>query len=524
MKIDFSNTTKQAILNMLQDREDLYYSDISPVDLVNCKNAYDSDFVIYSTDINEGINGTNTMLSSCNDNSDKLVEETETVFSTAQQFDADYVQKIETDTETTTRDYFNDLQKLVDAVAVKSLGNTREEILYNLARYSGTNIFESSDSFSNYLSDVDGSVVFDKDEYIAYDANGEMIYAWDKLSILLTKDPYLLTKEEFEFLVEVVKDVDIEDIDRFIEGSTVQDDEYTYLMTGSDTAIAVLMASEYSLYGDLMSGELDEQDYVRQLMLVTMMENSCSEYWSDCFDYRYRYDSKDEEMYSTEYSSIVKEEGDSYHSFWNYKYDWDETVRYNGCGATANLVVDVNERAEVAKQNIVLNSFISNTVEAVCMEVLQLNPVASVVADIGIGVADDLMDTTSSSPQMGSMVQAFQLHVIETESYDYEYGFGKIKTETTSNVYPSYNTQNEVDNFNSKINSIRDTYVNGGDIPLCGNALEEVSRNDNGNEFYTLETDENGNVYITDIKNITVYDIMNCPNKVNELYYLVTLM
>ena len=40
----------------------------------------------------------------------------------------------------------------------------------------------------------------------------------------------------------------------------------------------------------------------------------------------------------------------------------------------------------------------------------------------------------------------------------------------------------------------------------------------------TLGVDEHLNFYVKDIQDVSAYDIINCPNKVNELYYVVNLL
>lgn len=79
--------------------------------------------------------------------------------------------------------------------------------------------------------------------------------------------------------------------------------------------------------------------------------------------------------------------------------------------------------------------------------------------------------------------------------------------------------------YNSQVGDLRSDYIdNGKKIPLKGDALVDVLKIANENEFITLGVDEHLNFYVKDIQDVSAYDIINCPNKVNELYYVVNLL
>lgn len=220
-------------------------------------------------------------------------------------------------------------------------------------------------------------------------------------------------------------------------------------------------------------------------------------------------------------ASWTEEIGSYYHAMWKFKFDWQQTVRYMGDGSTANIVTDVNSRYDVVRENSFLNVLIKNTTETLLLAGVSSNPAAAGAASIGYGTINDILDSSGGDRDMSDMINSFDLNVIETETAKGQ----THRTKTEYTIVPGTDTQEGVDKFNSQIDNLRGDYIDTyNKITLKGASRAEVVRIANSNEYITLGTDANFNLYVTDIQKITVYDIINCPNKVNELYYVVNLL
>ena len=176
-------------------------------------------------------------------------------------------------------------------------------------------------------------------------------------------------------------------------------------------------------------------------------------------------------------------------------------------------------------ENSTLNLLLKNTAETALLAGVSSNPGITAAVTIGYGMLNYIIDSAPSDLSMNDMVNSFDLHVVETEEFVSDSWLYGIETEKTNSVFPSSETQVKVNEFNNQIDSIKEEYIDGGKpIPLNDVMIEHLSEYDEKNEYFTLEKDDSGNVYITDIQNISVYDVMNCPNKSNELYYVVNLL
>ncbi len=288
-----------------------------------------------------------------------------------------------------------------------------------------------------------------------------------------------------------------------------------------------MLLCKYELYDQLINNEITEDEYISQTMKIIMLESVLSkDYYAknlEDFTYEFFQDPNDEDMFdSGNPASWTEEIGSCYHARRKFKFDWEQTVRYMGDGSTANIVTDVNSRYDAVRENSFLNVLIKNTTETLLLAGVSSNPAAAGAASIGYGMINDILDSSGGDRDMSDMINSFDLNVIETEAIK-GYGTGKTKTEYT--VVPGTDTQEGVDKFNSQIDILRGDYIDTHNkITLKGASRAEVVRIANSNEYITLGTDANFNVYVTDIQEITVYDIINCPNKVNELYYVVNLL
>lgn len=352
-------------------------------------------------------------------------------------------------------------------------------------------------------------------------------YDLEKVKELMQKNPEDLTEEELIYLMNAILQLDADDMDEFMLASLTDLPEWEGYLTGSDNAFAAMLLCKYELYDQLINSEITEDEYISQIMKITMMESTLSEDYYAMFlndeKYKFSEDPNDDGMYdSTNPASWTEEIGDCYHSFWRFKYDWERTVRYMGDGSTANITVKINHRYDAVRQNNVLNLLVKNTAETLLLAGVSSNPVVSGAVSVGYGTVSDYMDSSGNKRDMSDMINTFDLNVIETETTKEPASKGST---TDYTVVPGTDTQDGIDKFNDQISDLRNDYIDTHNrITLKGDHKIDVMKIANDNEFITLGIDSDFNLYVTDIKEITVYDIINCPNKVNELYYVVNLL
>ena len=353
-------------------------------------------------------------------------------------------------------------------------------------------------------------------------------YDLEKVKELMQKNPEDLSEEELIYLMNAILQLDADGMDEFMLASLVGKPRLEeYLLTGSDNAFAAMLLCKYELYDQLINNEITEDEYIYQTMKITMLESVLSKDFyvralEDC-TYKFFQDPNDDDMFdSGNPASWTEEIGSCYHAGRKFKFDWERTVRYMGDGSTANIVTDVNSRYDAVRENGFLNVLIKNTTETLLLAGVSSNPAVAGTASIGYGTINDILDSSGGDRDMSDMINSFDLNVIETETTK---GYGTGRTTTEYTIVPGTDTQEGVDKFNSQIDNLRGDYIDTHNkITLKGASRAEVVRIANSNEYITLGTDANFNVYVTDIQEITVYDIINFPNKVNELYYVVNLL
>lgn len=352
-------------------------------------------------------------------------------------------------------------------------------------------------------------------------------YDLEKVKELMQKKPEDLSEEELIYLMNAILQLDADGMDEFMLASLVGKPRVEeYLLMGSDNAFAAMLLCKYELYDQLINNEITEDEYISQTMKIIMLENVLSkDYFAkelENFTYKFFQDPNDDDMFdSGNPASWTEEIGSYYHAMWKFKFDWQQTVRYMGDGSTANIVTDVNSRYDAVRENSFLNVLIKNTTETLLLAGVSSNPAAAGAASIGYGTINDILDSSGGDRDMSDMINSFDLNVIETETAKGQ----THRTKTEYTIVPGTDTQEGVDKFNSQIDNLRGDYIDTyNKITLKGASRAEVVRIANSNEYITLGTDANFNLYVTDIQEITVYDIINCPNKVNELYYVVNLL
>lgn len=404
----------------------------------------------------------------------------------------------------------NNMQNALDNI-INSYMSTEKNILEN-----NSNVFNSNTYAVKAVTVKNASTKSKKEEY-----------DWDKIRELMEKDPESLTEEEVKYLAELILGLDAENIDEFVLSTLIEWQYSDICLTGSDNVFAALLIGKNELYVKLANGEISEDEYISQMMKITMIENSCKQFYiNDDFlesDYKYYEDSNDVGMFdSSNPPSWVREKTEG---FWIKKFHWNQTVRYMGDGATANMVIDVNYRYNLLKENSALNLLIKNTTETILLSSVSSNPVIAGATSIGYGFANDIVDSAGTSIDMSDMINSFDLHVLETESFKDDNPFWGVQTDKDYTIIPGESTQAEVNSFNDDVNAIRTDYIDSDKkVTLKGANLQEVIDIASENEFITLEVDKNSNVYVKEIQDVSVYDIMNCPNKVNELYYVVNML
>ena len=353
-------------------------------------------------------------------------------------------------------------------------------------------------------------------------------YDLEKVKELMQKNSEDLSEAELIYLMNAILQLDADGMDEFMLASLIEKPGWEeYLVTGSDNAFAAMLLCKYELYDQLINNEITEDEYISQTMKITMLENVLGEnYYARSLGnetYKFFQDSNDDDMFdSSNPASWTEEIGSCYHAGRKFKFDWEQTVRYMGDGSTANIVTDVNSRYDAVRENSFLNVLIKNTTETLLLAGVSSNPAVAGTASIGYGTINDILDSSGGNRNMRDMINSFDLNVIETETTK---GYGTHRTTTEYTIVPGTDTQEGVDKFNSQIDNLRSDYIDTHNkITLKGDSKVEVLRIANSNEYITLGTDANFNLYVTDIQEITVYDIINCPNKVNELYYVVNLL
>lgn len=154
MKRDFSNSTRQALIDFLSNRENLYNDDVSEENLMDCQDADNMDYDMFAEEIEAYIKSANDGLIFADLQLLGLIGKINYVFYTAQQLDIEYAQKVELDATTTLEVFLTGLQSMVDAISLEKLGNTEAEILCSIGKHPTSGIFGDSDYCSSTLKDV----------------------------------------------------------------------------------------------------------------------------------------------------------------------------------------------------------------------------------------------------------------------------------------------------------------------------------------------------------------------------------
>ncbi len=217
MKRDFSNSTRQLLLELLDERA-LFEEDIDYTSLFNCSDETANALEVYVTEMQECIFSANNPLFSLESRMETLKGVINTVFDSAQQLDSESSTKVDLDASVALENYFADLQTLVNAISVSGMGDTKEEVLSSLQDSEYDGVFGDPEAFGETLSEINdpskeayeqlllpnGDVDFDAVEEMF---NDESLEPWELKALATMVDEKLvnpdgsINKELFEKLL-----------------------------------------------------------------------------------------------------------------------------------------------------------------------------------------------------------------------------------------------------------------------------------------------------------------------------------
>lgn len=204
MKRDFSNTTRTALLNILNDRETLFDNDVNINTLFETQDASSADFEVFFDEIETCINASNNIFINEDRKVDELIAEINTVFDSAQSLDVESVSVIDETASTVSSNYLNDLRTMVDAISVAGMGQTPEEILASLDASTDANVFGPPHRFRGSLSSVDDEM-FEQayNELVSYDTYGNVVIDYDRYVELMNTPVDEIKPWEIKAIAEV---------------------------------------------------------------------------------------------------------------------------------------------------------------------------------------------------------------------------------------------------------------------------------------------------------------------------------
>ena len=146
MKRDFSESTKEQMVNLITNTDSLYSEDINSVDLFAPVDSYDDDFILYRNEIYDEVQTANNYATT--NYTDNLVGRLNQLVDEAKEIDYQHYTKVEEATANTVLGYIDDLNILADALSVKSLGKNKTDILEKLKYGNYSTIFDYKDRFN----------------------------------------------------------------------------------------------------------------------------------------------------------------------------------------------------------------------------------------------------------------------------------------------------------------------------------------------------------------------------------------
>ena len=109
---------------------------------------------------------------------------------------------------------------------------------------------------------------------LMYTKDGKIIYNWNRIKKLFEKDSSLITEKELRYLVEVAESLsESEDMVEFIKSGYTKEIYDSYFRI-SDVFNAVIKAAQYETIIKGVTGNLSEEEYIKQIMKYEVMKES----------------------------------------------------------------------------------------------------------------------------------------------------------------------------------------------------------------------------------------------------------
>lgn len=155
---DFTEETEEALLDLMQQRtEALSSSGCNYDNMFYDVETLEGDYIAYLEDINMSISALCFNAETLAAYNDSKCNEVQTIFSEARFEDENYMNQACNDAQTVFDEYIETLDALINCINLEALGNSLEDIRYNLGRYGESyenSIFGDNELFLIRLEDV----------------------------------------------------------------------------------------------------------------------------------------------------------------------------------------------------------------------------------------------------------------------------------------------------------------------------------------------------------------------------------
>ena len=207
---------------------------------------------------------------------------------------------------------------------------------------------------------------------LMYTKDGKIIYNWNRIKKLFEKDSSLITEKELRYLVEVAESLsESEDMVEFIKSGYTKEIYDSYFRI-SDVFNAVIKAAQYETIIKGVTGNLSEEEYIKQIMKYEVMKESTKHgIW------RFE-DQKEQKNIITAMQNFRFEKGDDSFKYpsWIWKtqdfsympdiyhfFRVEEIVRYQGKGTEILVIEGITARNDIEDINDNLKTVVSNFLE-----------------------------------------------------------------------------------------------------------------------------------------------------------------
>lgn len=279
MKRDFSNSTREQIIEIIDNNRAYFYSgDITGETLFSCQEASGEDYSQFYDEIEECVQGANTAYLVTDGKIDNLIEEINTVFDAAQEKDGEYADIVEANITHTTENYISDLKTLAAALDVSGANNVSVDNLEGLEAGDMGSIFGDSTEFEDLLKDIDNPLY---EEFLAQfiDENGK--YNYEAISNYFAENEDDLSLWELQAFESILlsyvvinpetgklDEKALEELEKFLEAcyynipdayeDGIKDDYYVYLLHDEYAQIFAYYDAHVDAMLDAYPGALNE--------------------------------------------------------------------------------------------------------------------------------------------------------------------------------------------------------------------------------------------------------------------------